>query len=254
METVPVEAERALAVVGEVLGDSLVAAYLHGSAVSGGLRPHSDVDVLAVVEHPTTRAMRAGLVSGLMKISGHPDRGGDARPLELIIFRRADLVDPPYPARSEFVYGEWLREAFEAGEVPGPGPDPELTVLLAQARQEARAMWGPAPAEMLPVILPEDVRRAIGDALPPLLASLEGDERNVLLTLARMWRTLASGEIVSKDAAAEWAMARLPPEAAGLLGRARDAYLGGAKVDWAARSLELRRAVDELRGRVTGLA
>ncbi|MCI0582291.1 MAG: nucleotidyltransferase domain-containing protein, partial [Chloroflexi bacterium] len=32
----------------EVIGDAVLGVYLHGSAVMGGLRPTSDVDVLAV--------------------------------------------------------------------------------------------------------------------------------------------------------------------------------------------------------------
>ena len=37
-----------LATLRGVLGAELAGAYRHGSAVPGGLRPHSDVDVLAV--------------------------------------------------------------------------------------------------------------------------------------------------------------------------------------------------------------
>src|SRR5690606_34256793 len=104
-----------------------------------------------------------------------------------------------YPPRSEFIYGEWLRDAFEAGEVPKPTRDPELTVLIAQARQEAKPLIGPEAAELLPIVPPALLYRAIGDALPALLDNLAGDERNVLLTLTRMWRTLSTGEIVPKD-------------------------------------------------------
>src|SRR5690606_18364981 len=78
-------------------------------------------------------------------------------------------------------------------------------------------------------------------ALPALLDSLEGDERNVLLTLTRMWRTLATGDFVPKDAAAGWAVARLPAEHAAVLATARDAYLGIRRDDWSARRQEARR-------------
>jgi hypothetical protein len=53
----------------------------------------------------------------------------------------------------------------------------------------------------------------MADELPSLVADLESDTRNVLLTLARMWTTVATGRIVSKDAAAAWALERLPPSA-----------------------------------------
>ncbi|MDQ0373940.1 aminoglycoside adenylyltransferase domain-containing protein [Cellulomonas humilata] len=44
-----------------------------------------------------------------------------------------------------------------------------------------------------------DLRRSIDDSLEPLLDGLVGDERNVVLTLARMVVTLETGAIVSKD-------------------------------------------------------
>ncbi|MBB2971499.1 aminoglycoside adenylyltransferase family protein [Mesorhizobium sp. RMAD-H1] len=250
---IPAEAEQALLILKQTFGHSLLAAYLHGSAVAGGLHPNSDVDVLAVIDQPTTHAARAQLTTELMKISGHPGRGDIMRPIELIVFHRDDLASPAYPARSEFVYGEWLREAFEAGEVPEPGSDPELTVLLAQARHEAKVLTGPHPAQLLPIIPKADLHRAMGDALPALLDTLEGDERNVLLTLARMWRTLTTGEFVSKDAAAEWAIPRLPAAAAKMVSYARDGYLGSMEIDWSAYRKETRRAARDLSKRVETL-
>ena len=110
--------------------------------------------------------------------------------------------------------------------------DPEFTLVLAQAKQEARALFGPEPGKLLPTIPHTDVRRAISDCLPDLAESFPGDERNVLLTLARMWRTLVSGDFISKDAAAVWAESRLPKEHAAVLADARKAYLGLYEDAW----------------------
>lgn len=249
----PIEAEQALLAARQCLGDAILAAYLHGSAVAGGLRPQSDVDLLVVIEPPMTHETRARLVSELMTVSGTPGRAGDRRPLELIIFRRADLSASLYPARSEFVYGEWLREEFEAGVVPTAVSDPEFTLLLAQARREARSLIGPSPCELLPIIPQADIRRAIGDALPALLGTLKGDERNVLLTLARMWRTVTTGDFVPKDIAAEWAAERLLGEAGALIAHAREAYLGVTDDDWHTRQDEVRRVADDLSRRVAAM-
>ena len=38
-----------------VLGDAALAAYLYGSAVKGGLRKDSDLDIFLVTARPTTR-------------------------------------------------------------------------------------------------------------------------------------------------------------------------------------------------------
>lgn len=218
------------------LSDSLIAVYLHGSAATSGLRRDSDVDVLVVIEHSLNPALRQQLVSELLAYSAPPEETTGLRPLEVMIFRRAELVNLPYPACSEFVYGEWLRGALEAGCVPGVECDPELTLVLAQARQEAMPLEGPALAELVPIISREQVRHAIGDLLPNLIAGLEGDERNVLLTLARMWRTLEVGDFVSKGEAAQWAQMRSPAEHAELLEYARQAYLGGIRDHWQERA------------------
>ena len=45
---------RVVDLTGDVLGAELAAAYLLGSAVLGGLRPDSDLDVLALTRRPTT--------------------------------------------------------------------------------------------------------------------------------------------------------------------------------------------------------
>lgn len=244
--TAPEEALQGLAVLQRCFGNSLLAVYLHGSAVSGGLHPNSDVDLLAVIDRPATHAVRERLIAGLLSVSGrYPVAPAGRHPLELTVLHRADLTSLAYPAKTEFVYGEWLRDAFEAGEVPKPGADPEFTLLLAQARNQAISLIGPPPTDVLPIIPRSDICRAIGDAFPELLDRLKGDERNVLLTLARMWRTLIEGDFVPKDVAAEWAIPRLPAEAAAPLARARNAYLTPKSNDcWAQQ--EVRQVADRL--------
>ena len=57
--------DRILSLVREVFGEDAVGAYLHGSAVLGGLRPDSDIDVLPVRECTVDR------VDGRRRV-GHP--------------------------------------------------------------------------------------------------------------------------------------------------------------------------------------
>lgn len=237
-----------------VLGEALLAVYLHGSAVAGGLRPHSDIDLLAVVDRPLTPAQRRDLLSALLRISGrYPAPPGGPRCLEVMVFVKSEIEAPDYPARAEFTYGEWLRDTFSAGEVPMPVRDPEHTLVLAQAKGEARALLGPEAAALLPEVPMAEVRRAMLDLLPRLREGLEGDERNVLLTLARMWRTAATGEFVTKDAAATWVAAHLTGEAAATLALAREAYLSRVTDDWAGQQSAARRTADVLSQRVAEL-
>lgn len=60
-----------------------------------------------------------------------------------------------------------------------------------------------------------------------------------MLTLARMWVTLATGAILPKDAAAQWVLGRLPARLSPVLALARSAYLGEQRDDWSKRGQEV---------------
>jgi streptomycin 3"-adenylyltransferase len=84
------------------------------------------------------------------------------------------------------------------------------------------------------------------DSIPALLSYLDGDERNVVLTFARIWTTLATGIIRSKDAAADWALPRLPPEHRAVLEHARACYLGESAEEWGDLLPRVRQHVEHV--------
>ncbi|MDT0613775.1 aminoglycoside adenylyltransferase family protein [Streptomyces lancefieldiae] len=215
--------DHLVALVRRHLGDhDVLGVYAHGSATLGGLRPHSDLDLLVVVRDRTTHGRRARLTEELLKVSG----GEGHRPVELIVVVRDDVRPWRYPPRRDYLYGEWLRDAYERGHVPEPEGDPDLAPLLTMVLRADAPLYGPPPAALLDPVPHEDLRRAIVAGVPGLMAELESDTRNVLLTLARIWSTLATGEIRSKDAAADWALARLPVAHRPPMAHARAVYLG----------------------------
>ena len=133
----------------------------------------------------------------------------------------------------ELQYGDWWRNEFESGEVqPWRSPNPDLAVLLTAARARSIRLFGPPIEKLIDPIPREDLDHAMHDVLPDLLADLEDDTRNVLLTLARVWLTLETGTIDTKDVAADWALARLPDGLGAALRRSRAAYVGDATDVW----------------------
>lgn len=247
----PNQTQTVLEILHGLFRDDLRAAYLHGSAVLGGLRPQSDVDFLAVIDSPLTETRRQRLLTSMLKASvPHPAPPGEARCIELMVFLRAEVASSRYPATTELIYGEWMRTSLELGELSLPVKAPGNTLVLAQARQHSLPLFGPAATEVVPEHSPERVRRAMRDALPDLLHALAGDERNVLLTLARMWLTGATGEFVPKDTAATWAAARMPERQAQTLSCARDAYLGTFDDCWNERRVAALEAAEHLRRRI----
>ncbi len=243
----PKEAIQALDLVLDLLGSMVVGVYLFGSAVSGGLRIDSDVDILVVVDHGLSEQTRRELAARLMLISGKIGNPSHARPLEVTVMNRADVVPWRYPPRKEFLYGEWLRTKFEKGQIQEPTYDSDLAIILRQARENSFSLFGPDACDVLVHVPTTDIRSAIMDSLPGLLESLKGDERNVILTLARMWLTAVVGEIAPKDVAAEWAIPRLPQEHAALLDLARRAYRGEYVDHWEGLTSEVQALADHMK-------
>ena len=218
--------DQTVTLVREVLGDKLVGLYLFGSAVLGGLRPTSDLDLLAVSRRPTTPAERGRLVEGLLALSKWP------RYLELTVVVQSDVRPWRYPPTMDLQYGDWLRDGLERGEIPPPAANPDLAALITMTLLHGRALAGPPPADVFAPVPREDLVRAGVDEVEGILADLDDDTRNMLLTLARIWSTAETGEIRSKDAAADGAIPRLPEAHRPVLERARDSYRSGDYGTW----------------------
>lgn len=243
--------EGVVAALSRICGERLLAVYLHGSAVSSGLQHQSDIDIIAVVDRPLTGIDRDALLDSLLMLSGgYPSAPSEPRCLELAIFSRPELSAHRFPVRAELVYGEWLRAAFEAGEPPMPVQSDELTILLAQAQREAVVVVGPERDALLPDIPECEVRQAMRALLPGLLGDLRTDTRNVLLTMARMFRTAVIGDFVSKSEAAIWAMRQLDERNALTLDHFRCAYLGKVSDNGAPSSEDIGCLADELAAKI----
>jgi streptomycin 3"-adenylyltransferase len=234
--------EPLLAAVRNVLGEDVVGAYLFGSAVLGGLQARSDVDVLVVSRRRTTRAEKSRLIAELLDLSLRP------RPLELTIVVKDELRPWRYPPRMDFQYGDWWRSEFERGEVEPweSATNPDLASLVRMALLADTPLLGPPPAEVFEPVPRSDYVDALVRGIDGLLRDLESDTRNVVLTLARIWSGLATDELRSKDAAADWALARLPPRHRAVLARARAIYLGEEEERWDDLGPQMRAYVDHV--------
>jgi predicted nucleotidyltransferase len=228
----PAEVPRVLGALTRWLADSVQGVYLFGSFAAGGLHPQSDLDILVATTRPLTGAARLGLVAELLAISGRDAVAGPSRPLEVTLVVTSQVVPWRFPPVCDLLFGEWLRDDLAAERIAPPEASPDLAIVLTTLLQHHRVLAGP-PASMLFEPVPiADLRRAIAACLPSLLENLKGDERNVILTLARMWVTLATDQILPKDSAAEWVLERLPAELSPVLELARAAYLGERGDDW----------------------
>jgi predicted nucleotidyltransferase len=226
--------------IGRVLVADLLGAYLYGSAVAGGLQHRSDLDVLAVSRRPTSLAEKQRLIERLMPLSGPKAAAGPARHLEVSILVQSDVRPWRYPPPLDFQYGDWFRGDYGSGDMtPWASPNADVAVLVTTALGASRTLAGPPLEDLLDPVPRADLDRAMLEGIPGLLADLDDDTANVMLTLARIWTTLATGEIRPKDSAADFALARLPEANRDVLARSQAVYLGETPDTW-----------DDLRSRV----
>jgi predicted nucleotidyltransferase len=143
--------------VGGVLGQDVIGTYLHGSSGLGGLRPAGDVDALVVSRRRVDERDRRTLLDGLLRISGDRNR---AHPVELAVVVRSEVWPWRYPPTGDFLYGEWLRAAYEAGEVPRPEPMPDPALLNHHDADRRPPAHRPRPAQVLDPVPRADLVRA----------------------------------------------------------------------------------------------
>lgn len=249
------QCDQVVANVRQLLGDAIVGIYLHGSATAGGLKPTSDIDILVLTNRPMTPDERRELIRRLLPMSGPGDPTGRSRSVGLEVIVQADVRPWRYPPRLEIQHGDWWRGEFEGGNfAPWTSPNPDVTLLIEVVLQANHPLLGPPPSQVFDTIPFADIRRAMLDSIPALVSDLDGDERNVVLTVVRIWTTLATGVIRSKEAAADWAVPLFPPEHRQVLELARDMYTGRAPEDRGDLMPRVRPHVDHVVGEIRRLA
>jgi hypothetical protein len=196
---------RAVArLLGRLLGDDLVAAYLVGSGALGGVAPgQSDVDVVAVCAGaPPEEATRA-VVDGLGGLAmTWPLRG-----LELVLYTREAVARPARAPRFLLNLDVGPGMPYHLGRDPAAEPSHWFLLDLAILRDHGRPLAGPPPRELVGPIRRRWLLEAVRDSLA-WHAAHESNLPQTVLNASRGWRFTEEGVWCSKQDAAAWALAR----------------------------------------------
>lgn len=225
---IPPQAEDVAARLEGILADGLVGVYLHGSAVLDCFGPRSDVDLVAVASRPTTDREQRALVDALLEISVPYDASGPRRPVELDLVVSSALDPWQYPTPFDFLYGESHRSRFEAGELtPWSGEtNKDLAAHVTVLRTAGVVLRGPPIEEMFPKVPWADYADALTHDLDWCRTRFAEEPRYGVLSIARIWATLATGTVHSKATGADWALPRLAADLRPVLDHGRDLYTG----------------------------
>ncbi len=249
---ISVQLSQALNVIEHHLGSTLLAVHLYGSALDGGLKPCSDIDLLVTVTAQLDETVRQALFVDFLEVSASPGQSEALRALEVTIVVYGDVVPWRYPARRELQFGEWQRNDILAGIFEPAMIDIDLAILLTKAREHSVALVGPAAEEFFDPVPEQDLFEALRETLKLWNSQPDwaGDERNVVLTLSRIWYSAITGKIAPKDVAADWAIKRLPAQYQPVLLEAKQAYLGQKEDHLASRADHLEEFIRFVKGEI----
>lgn len=243
--------EKAQAIITQSLGDNVLAVYLYGSVVEDGLQLYSDIDFLVIIKQPLTLNERTSLMKGLLEISAYPQSSKRYRALEVTIVIYSEITPWNFPPKRELQFGEWLRDEIIAGLYGESEYDADLVILLTKVRKLSVALIGESAQNLLPIIPIEDLFRTLEETLQIWQEpeDLIGDERNIILTLARILFSRESGEIIGKSQAAQWLLPKISGKHAEVLQLAHNEYLGLDVVDWSIKFEEVEAFVQFIKER-----
>jgi Domain of unknown function (DUF4111)/Nucleotidyltransferase domain len=198
-----------LAGVQAILEGRLLGMYLYGSLALGAFDPDSsDVDFLAVTDGDLLADVLAALVALHARIFAH----------DLLWAKELEGSYVPRAALRRFERAGALHPHIDRGEAELSVRQHEVDSVFQRyvLREHGVTLLGPPPAVWMDPITADDLRRATCELVriwwAPMADTPErlyfpGYQAYAVLTMCRMLYTLACGEVVSKPAAARWAIA-----------------------------------------------
>jgi hypothetical protein len=190
--------------VAEALGDNLVGAYLHGSAVLGGFNPdRSDADVLVVVRHGLSAQDRDQLAAQLNSEALPVPAAALEMSVVTLASARRPSADPSYEMHVNTLRG---RLADGRGRI-----DPDLLLPFAIVRQSGRLLGsGPPPEEVFAPLPRWRVLTAMAAELEDALSADEAAPEYILLNACRNLAYLEEGRLYSKVGGGRWVLVHAP--------------------------------------------
>jgi hypothetical protein len=205
----------------DILGEDLVGLYLYGSLAGGDFDPRtSDIDFVAVAAGRLSDEVIAALRAMHERLAAGPSKWGtelEGYYIPLCDLRRYNPAQAPCPH-------------IERGEKLVVEPQASDGVILRHiVREQGIVLAGPDPHPLIDPVSPDELGAAVRELFrgwwvpmvqDPVKLYHPGYHAYAVLTMCRMRYTLKYGTIVSKPAAARWALATWDARWAPLIERA----------------------------------
>ena len=208
--------------VKEILGKHFLGMYLYGSLANGDFDEHSDIDVLIV----TDGELSEDVFSAVQKMHKHINgldspwaKQVEASYIPQAALRRFDPMNKLHP-HMDRGDGEVLHMMSH---------ESDWIIQRYLLREHGIVITGPSLRDLIDPVSSGALRQAVTDVLPfwvnpildePAQIKKRGYQSFIVLSLCRMLYTLRQGKVLSKAAAAQWALENLDPRWRALIERA----------------------------------
>lgn len=195
----------------EILGQSLVGVYLHGSAAMGCFNPgKSDLDLLIVVENTLPDDVKRRCMDMVVRLN----ESGPAKGIEMSIIRRdvcRPLVYPtPFELHFSVAHLDWFRSDPD-GYVRGmKGTDRDLAAHVQILYHRGRKLFGAEIREVFGPVLEDVYFDSIRFDIETAAEDVLRDPMYMILNLCRVLAYKKDRLILSKQEGGQWGMEHIP--------------------------------------------
>ncbi|MEO7908775.1 MAG: aminoglycoside adenylyltransferase domain-containing protein [Roseiflexaceae bacterium] len=218
--------------VAQLLADSIVGIYLHGSLAMGCFNPeHSDLDLLVITRQRMQLDTKRQLAEFFLAASRAP------HPIEISVVVQADLVPWQYPTPFDFHYSEMWREQLQQDLYDRRWQhwnaqrqnDPDLAAHITITNHRGRCLFGAPIAQVFPNVPKADYLASILGDVKDAMAAIQDAPVYAILNACRVYAFVRDGRMYSKQEGGEWALNVVPEDVRPAIAPALDTYATGQK-------------------------
>ena len=217
----------------EILQDSLVGVYLHGSAVMGCYNPaKSDIDLIVVVRDSIPDAVKKTFMDMVVELNGK----APAKGIEMSIVKQSVCKPFVYPTPFELHFSvahlDRYRKDPDDYVSKMKGEDKDLAAHFTIINHRGKCLYGASVKETFADVPVQDYIDSIWNDVADAKEEIADAPMYLILNLARVLAYLKDGLVLSKKEGGEWALNNLPDRCFSLIQTAMSEYADSAAVSY----------------------
>ncbi|UWV47699.1 DUF4111 domain-containing protein [Acetivibrio thermocellus] len=220
----------------EILEDSLVGIYLHGSAAMGCFNPaKSDIDLLVVVSDGLSDKTRRRYMDMVLELNGE----APAKGLELSIVKSVVCNPFVYPTPYELHFSnchlDWYRSNPDEYLEKMKGTDRDLAAHVTVILHRGKVLYGRPVNEVFSGVSRDYYFDSIWHDVKNAVEDITDNPVYVILNLCRVLAFAKDNLVLSKYEGGKWGLNNIPGKFHGLVSAALDEYRNGVVMAFSER-------------------